>query len=64
MQDGLKQYDDTEPEPGLEKRHFEDLVVLGNAVPDEISDSRKTVCTVAFSQMLKMYPQARAPRML
>lgn len=24
---------------------IDDLVVLGNAAPDEISDNRKTVCT-------------------
>ena len=59
MDDGLKQYDDTEPRQEPEKRHFEDLVVLGNAVPDEISDNRKTVCTVAFSEecgLVRIYP--------
>ena len=32
---------------------------MGNAVPDEISDNRKTVCTVAFSKehgMIRIYP--------
>ena len=59
MSSGLKQYDDTESRQEIEKRDFEDLVVLGNAVPDEISDNRKTVCTVAFSKehgMIRIYP--------
>lgn len=36
-----------------------DLVVLGNAVPDEISDNRKTVCTACFSPehgLVRIYP--------
>ena len=59
MQDGLKRYDDTESGQEPEKRHFEDLVVLGNAVPDEISDGRKAVCTAAFSEergLMRIYP--------
>ncbi|MGI0047029.1 MAG: hypothetical protein ACREBB_07570 [Nitrosotalea sp.] len=42
-----------------ERRVFENLVVLGNAVPDEISDNRKTVCTVAYSEkygLIRIYP--------
>lgn len=59
MSEGLKQYDDTEPKQELERKHFEDLIVLGGAVPDEISDHRKTACTVAFSRehgMIRIYP--------
>ena len=36
-----------------------DLVVLGNAVPDEISDHRKPVCTVGYSPkhgLMRVYP--------
>lgn len=38
---------------------IDDLVVLGNAVPDEISDSRKTVCVAGYSQehgLIRIYP--------
>lgn len=43
----------------VEKKYFENLIVLGNAVPDEISDNRKTVCTVVFSKehgLMRIYP--------
>ena len=59
MSDGLKIFDDSKEKPEIEKKYFEDLIVLGNAVPDEISDSRKTVCTVAFSKehgLIRIYP--------
>ena len=59
MSEGLKQYDDAEPKQELERKYFEGLIVLGAAVPDEISDNRKTVCTVAFSKeygMIRIYP--------
>lgn len=59
MSDGLKQYDDRASKREVERKYFEDLVVLGNAVPDEISDNRKTVCTVAFSKeqgLIRIYP--------
>lgn len=59
MSEGLKIFDDTKKEPEIERKYFEDLVVLGNAAPDEISDSRKTVCTVAFSKeygLIRIYP--------
>lgn len=60
MSEGLKTFDDTmQKESEIEKRFFEDLIVLGNAVPDEISDSRKTVCTVAYSKeygLIRIYP--------
>ena len=59
MSEGLKQFDDKKQEPEIEKKYFEDLIVLGNAVPDEISDNRKTVCTVAFSKehgLIRIYP--------
>jgi hypothetical protein len=42
-----------------EQRVFENLIVLGNAVPDEISDNRKTVCTVGYSEkygLIRIYP--------
>jgi len=42
-----------------ESRIVDDLVVLGNAVPDIISDQRITVCTVGYSQslgLLRIYP--------
>jgi len=38
---------------------MDDLVVLGNAVPDEISDHRKTVCTAGYSPkhgLIRVYP--------
>lgn len=59
MSDGLKQFDDIEHSEKVEKKYFEDLIVLGNAVPDEISDNRKTVCTVAYSKehgLIRIYP--------
>lgn len=37
----------------------DDLVILGEAVPDEISDGRKTVCTAGFSPkhgLIRIYP--------
>ncbi len=60
MSDGLKEFDDRRKESvEIEKKYFEDLIVLGNAVPDEISDNRKTVCTVAYSEeygLIRIYP--------
>ncbi len=59
MSKGLKAFDDVKVETTVEKKYFEDLIVLGNAVPDEISDNRKTVCTVAFSKehgLIRIYP--------
>lgn len=50
MSEELKSIDDTTTEPEIEKKYFEDLIVLGNAVPDEISRGRIVVCTVAFSK--------------
>jgi hypothetical protein len=38
---------------------MDDIVILGNAVPDEISDNRFTVCTAGFSPthgFLRIYP--------
>ena len=38
---------------------LEDIVILGNAVPDEISDNRKTVCTAGYSEelgLIRIYP--------
>ena len=38
---------------------IEDIVILGNAVPDEISDNRKTVCTAGYSEdlgLIRIYP--------
>jgi hypothetical protein len=44
---------------------MDDIVVLGNAAPDEISDNRFTVCTAGFSPthgFLRIYPvPPRAP---
>ncbi|MEM0134931.1 MAG: hypothetical protein QXU18_06855 [Thermoplasmatales archaeon] len=37
----------------------EDIIILGNAVPDEISDNRKTVCTAGYSEelgLIRIYP--------
>ncbi|MDI1494715.1 MAG: hypothetical protein K8823_21 [Cenarchaeum symbiont of Oopsacas minuta] len=59
MSKELKEFDDVEIEQTVERKYFEDIIVLGNAVPDEISDNRKTVCTVAFSKeygMIRIYP--------
>lgn len=36
-----------------------DLIMLGNAVPDELRDSRKTVCTACYSNrhgLVRIYP--------
>lgn len=44
---------------------MDDLVVLGNAVPDEISGGRKSICTVCYSKehgLVRIYPvPPRAP---
>lgn len=59
MSEGLKTFDDTGIKKEVERKYFENLIVLGNAVPDEISDNRKTVCTVAFSKehgLIRIYP--------
>ena len=37
----------------------DDIIILGNAVPDEISDNRKTVCTTGYSEelgLIRIYP--------
>jgi hypothetical protein len=42
-----------------EKTVIDDVVVLGNAVPDEISDNRFTVCTAGYSKkygLIRLYP--------
>jgi hypothetical protein len=42
-----------------EKLLVDDCIVLGQAVPDEISDSRHTVCTAGYSPkhgLLRLYP--------
>ncbi|MCA2003696.1 MAG: hypothetical protein LDL06_02900 [Candidatus Nitrosotenuis sp.] len=42
-----------------ERLIIDDLIVLGNAVPDEISDNRKTVCTAGYSPkygLIRVYP--------
>src|SRR5438132_8893567 len=42
-----------------EKLLVDDLLVLGNAVPDIISDQRITVCTAGFSKkhgLIRIYP--------
>lgn len=59
MSEGLKEFDNAKTKSIIERKYFEELVVLGNAVPDEISDNRKTVCTVAFSKeygLIRIYP--------
>ncbi|MDA7940974.1 MAG: hypothetical protein MPJ06_01280 [Nitrosopumilus sp.] len=43
----------------VEAEHFDNLVVLGNSAPDEISGGRKTVCTVVYSEergLMRVYP--------
>ena len=43
----------------LERIKMDDLIVLGNAVPDEISDYRKTICTACYSPthgLIRIYP--------
>lgn len=45
----------------------DDLVVLGNAVPDIISDQRITVCTVGFSShlgLVRIYPVPPSSHMM
>src|SRR5271157_5583422 len=42
-----------------ERLVVDDLLVLGNAVPDIISDNRITVCTVGYSKahgLIRIYP--------
>lgn len=59
MSKELKQFDDATSEPKIEKKYFQNLIVLGNAVPDEISGHRITVCTVAYSHecgLIRIYP--------
>lgn len=37
----------------------DNIIILGNAVPDEISDNRKTVCTAGYSEelgLIRIYP--------
>ena len=44
---------------GQETIEVDDLVVLGNAVPDEIKDGRKTICVAGYSQergLIRVYP--------
>lgn len=44
---------------GQEAVDVDDLVVLGNAVPDEVKDGRKTVCVAGYSDklgMIRVYP--------
>ncbi len=42
------------------KEIIDDLVILGNAVPDEISGGRKSICTVGYSpsrnSLIRLYP--------
>lgn len=43
----------------IEKLEIDDLLVLGNAVPDFISDNRISVCTAGFSKkhgLVRVYP--------
>lgn len=49
-----------------EKLVVDDLIVLGNAVPDSISDDRITVCTAGFSPthgLIRVYPVPPASEM-
>ncbi|PIY89113.1 MAG: hypothetical protein COY74_06740 [Nitrosopumilales archaeon CG_4_10_14_0_8_um_filter_34_8] len=42
-----------------EKITMDDFVVLGEAVPDEMKDGRKTICTAGYSQkygLVRIYP--------
>ncbi len=60
MSDGLKAFDDTSKQ-NLENEQIilEDIVVIGNAEPDELSDGRKTVCTVGYHPkygLMRIYP--------
>jgi len=44
---------------GNESVSINGIIILGNAVPDEISDNRKTVCTVGYSKelgLIRIYP--------
>lgn len=43
----------------VERTRMDDLIMLGNAVPDELRYLRKSVCTVAFSPrngLVRIYP--------
>ena len=49
-----------------DKLVIDDLLVLGNAVPDIISDSRVTVCTAGWSPtrgLVRVYPVPPASNM-
>src|SRR5437870_1746191 len=50
-----------------ERTVADDLIVLGNAVPDVISDERITVCTVGYSKelgLVRIYPVPPASPMM
>lgn len=43
----------------VERTVVDDLIILGGAVPDELRDHRKTVCTAGFSErlgLIRIYP--------
>lgn len=57
---GLKAFDDktTTKESPLQV-DFDDIIVIGNAEPDELRDGRKTVCTVGYHPdhgLMRIYP--------
>jgi len=49
-----------------EKIVIDDCIILGNAVPDEISDNRFTVCTAGYSSkhgLIRIYPVPTTAKM-
>ncbi|MHB8602018.1 MAG: hypothetical protein ACYC6W_09685 [Nitrosotalea sp.] len=60
MSDGFKMVDDRPIEKKeAERVLMKDIVVIGNAEPDELSDGRKSVCTVGYHKdygLIRIYP--------
>lgn len=60
MSEGLKSFDDTAKiNQENEQVTFDDIIVIGNAEPDELRDGRKTVCTVGYHPdhgLMRIYP--------
>lgn len=60
MSDSFKMVDDRPSQKKeFEQVVLEDIVVIGNAEPDELSDGRKSVCTVGYHPkygLLRIYP--------
>lgn len=60
MSDGFKMVDDRPAEKkDFKQVTMENIVVIGNSEPDELSDGRKSVCTVGYHKdygLIRIYP--------